>query len=134
MVVMCHWHPRREQLQGPQRGVWRRRRARGAAGPEQRFPFRQHLSCSRDTPVAQGRACARTGRRGRRQEWPGGAGRDTPQPISTPMPLGVRGKGEKRFHFFSFFLSFSSFKPILFDITCNFLHYLSGLPMTVTGH
>lgn len=114
----------------PKRGLEEQEGTRGCR-PRAEIPFRQHLSCSRDTPVAQGRACARTGRRGRREEWPGGAGRDTPQPISTPMPLGVMGRREKRLNFI---LSFSPFKPILFDNTCNFPHYLSGLPMTVMGH
>lgn len=58
---------------------------------------------SRDTPAAQGRACAGIGRLGRREEQPEGAGRDQPQPIFTPMPLGVTGEREERFNFFTFF-------------------------------
>lgn len=130
MVVMCHRHPRREQLQ---RDLKEEEEGRMGCRPRAEVPLRQHLSWSRDTPVAQGRACARTGRRGRREKQPEGAGRDSPQPISIPTPLGVMGKRKERF-ILTFFFFFSLFKPILIDNTCNVPHYVSGLPVTVIDH
>lgn len=134
MVLTCHWHPRREQQRRDPQGGLEEEKGRRGCRPRAEIPLRQHwkdptgaetLLEPREGPVLG------QGRWRRREERPGGAGRDQLQPISTPMPLGVTGEREEMFNFF---FSFSPFKSILIDNTRNFPHYVSGLPVTAMGH